>query len=163
MQSPASTFQVPIESDKIAILAVSERYPTYYDLCVADSACKTTCYSATNTFPGISHSGDKNEGTDLLHYMKISEQLQSGKEFAVFVSGFQLSTPFAPMVSRRISYICITSKAASEHLMVWSNNTDHFLHRCTKLTRFQARNPVVMVANHADQVGPAFPFPEKYA
>ncbi|PVH78664.1 hypothetical protein DL98DRAFT_573077 [Cadophora sp. DSE1049] len=119
MQAPASTFQVPIESDKIAILAVSERYPTYYDLCVADSGCKTTCYAAMHTFPGINHSGDKNEGTDLLHYMKISEQLQSGKEFAVFVSGFQ----------------------------------------CTKLTRFQQRNPVVMIASHADKALYIVPVP----
>ncbi|KAK0116246.1 hypothetical protein ONS95_013271 [Cadophora gregata] len=119
MQAPASTFEVPIDSDKIAILAVSERYPTYYDLCVADSACKTTCYGATHTFPGINHSGDKNEGTDLLHHMKISEQLQSGKAFAVFVSGFQ----------------------------------------CTKLTRFQERNPVVMIANHADKALYIVPVP----
>ncbi|KAH7393397.1 hypothetical protein BKA64DRAFT_755541 [Cadophora sp. MPI-SDFR-AT-0126] len=124
MQAPASTFQVTIESDKIAILAVSERYPTYYDLCVADSACKTTCYAATHTFPGINHSGDKNEGTDLLHYMKVSEELQSDKEFAVFVSGFQLS-----------------------------------IHKCTKLTRFQERNPVVMIASHADKALYIVPVP----
>lgn len=89
MQVPASTFKVPIESDKIAILAVSERYPTYYDLCIADAACKTSCYGATHTFPGINHSGDINEGSDLLQHMQVSNQLKSGKEFAVFVSGFQ--------------------------------------------------------------------------
>lgn len=111
-QAPTSTFKVPIESDKIAILAVSERYPTYYDLCVADAACKTACYSAITSFTGMVHSGDINKGEDLLHHIKIDEQLQSGKEFAVFVSGFQ----------------------------------------CTKLTRFQDRNPVVMIANHAEKV-----------
>ncbi|KAL5319748.1 hypothetical protein ACEPPN_012804 [Leptodophora sp. 'Broadleaf-Isolate-01'] len=119
MQVPASTFKVPIESDKIAILAVSERYPTYYDLCIADAACKTSCYGATHTFPGINHSGDINEGSDLLQHMQVSNQLKSGKEFAVFVSGFQ----------------------------------------CTKLTRFQERNPVVMIANHAEKALYIVPVP----
>ncbi|KAG4440239.1 hypothetical protein IFR05_004258 [Cadophora sp. M221] len=119
MQVPTSTFQVPVEPDKIAILAVSERYPTYYDLCVADAGCKTSCYGATNTFPGITHSGDINEGSDLLQHMKVSNLLKSGKEFAVFVSGFQ----------------------------------------CTKLTRFQERNPVVMIANHAEKALYIVPVP----
>ncbi|KAH7321727.1 hypothetical protein BKA65DRAFT_598853 [Rhexocercosporidium sp. MPI-PUGE-AT-0058] len=119
MQIPASTFKVPIESDKIAILAVSERYPTYYDLCVADAACKTSCYGARNSFTGIDHSGDNNESMYLLQHMKISDQLKSGKEFAVFVSGFQ----------------------------------------CTKLTKFQERNPVVMIANHAEKALYIVPVP----
>ncbi|KUJ08263.1 uncharacterized protein LY89DRAFT_339205 [Mollisia scopiformis] len=88
-QAPTSTFKVPIEKDNIAILAVSERYPTYYDLCVANAACKTSCYGARATFSGMAHSGDINEGTDLLHYIKIDQRLEAGKEFAVFVSGFQ--------------------------------------------------------------------------
>jgi hypothetical protein len=58
------------------------------------------------------HSGDVNVGNDLLHHIKVNERLQSGKEFAVFVSGFQ----------------------------------------CTKLTKFQDRNPVVMIANHNEKV-----------
>lgn len=70
------------------------------------------CYGARSTFTGMQHSGDINEGTDLLHHIKIDERLEAGKEFAVFVSGFQY----------------------------------------TKLTRFQERNPVVMVANHAEKV-----------
>lgn len=111
-QCPTSTFKVPLQAAKISILAVSERYPTYYDLCVADEECKTTCYSSTNTFAGMSHSSDINQGSDLLHHIKIDERLQSGKEFVVFVSGFQR----------------------------------------TKLTRFQDRNPVVMIANHAEKV-----------
>ncbi|CZR66263.1 uncharacterized protein PAC_16164 [Phialocephala subalpina] len=118
-QAPASIFKVPIESDKISILAVSERYPTYYDLCVGDAECRTTCYSATTSFVGIAHSGDINEGSDLLHYMKIDERISSGKEFVVFVSGFQ----------------------------------------CTKLTRFQDRNPVVMIANHAEKALYIVPVP----
>ncbi|KAL2068167.1 hypothetical protein VTL71DRAFT_16265 [Oculimacula yallundae] len=118
-QVPASTFSVPIGANKIAILAVSERYPTYYDLCVADNAQKTCCYGARTTFEGINHSGDINEGSDLLHYMKVSDRLASGKAFAVFVSGFQ----------------------------------------CTKLTRFQERNPVVMVANHAEKALYIVPVP----
>ncbi|PMD54408.1 uncharacterized protein K444DRAFT_646257 [Hyaloscypha bicolor E] len=88
-QAPTAIFKVPIESDKIAILAVSERYPTYYDLCVADAECKTTCYGSTASLTGMRHSGDINVGNDLLHHIKVNERLQSGKEFAVFVSGFQ--------------------------------------------------------------------------
>jgi hypothetical protein len=103
-QAPASTFKVPIESDKIAIFAVSERYPTYYDLCVADAAYKTSCYNARGSFTGMAHSGDINEGTDLLHHIKLSEKLHSGKEFVVFVSGFQCrfgGTPFHDSFVRR--------------------------------------------------------------
>jgi hypothetical protein len=109
-QAPTSTFKVPI-GDRIAILAVSVRYPTYYDLCVASADNETSCYNAQETFRGMSHSGDINESGDLLHHIRISETLHHGKEFAVFVSGYD----------------------------------------CTKLTMFQARNPVVMVANHTEK------------
>lgn len=92
-QAPTSPFKVPIEEDKIAILAVSERYPTYYDLCVADAACHTTCYEGkakyTFTGNGMTHSGDINEDHNLLHHIKVSRHLESGKEFAVFVSGYR--------------------------------------------------------------------------
>jgi hypothetical protein len=90
-QAPTLTFKVPIEEDKIAILAVSERYPAYYDLCVADAACHTTCYEpkAKYTFTGMTHSGDINEDHNLLHYIKVWQHLESGKEFAVFVSGYR--------------------------------------------------------------------------
>ena len=44
----------------------------------------------------MAHSGDINERNDLLHHIKISEQLQSGKEFAVFVSGFQCRSSEKP-------------------------------------------------------------------
>ncbi|KAF8854905.1 hypothetical protein BDZ45DRAFT_656052 [Acephala macrosclerotiorum] len=118
-QAPTSTFKVPIESGKIAVLAVSERHPTYYDLCVADAACKTACYSATTSFIGMVHSGDIKQGKDLLHHIKIDERLESEKEFAVFVSGF----------------------------------------RCTKLTRFRDRNPVVMIVNHAEKALYIVPVP----
>ncbi len=111
-QAPSSTLKVPVDPTKIAILAVSERYPTYYDLCVADAACNTTCYSATRSFAGMDHSGDINDRSDLLHHIKIDHRVESGKEFAVFVSGYS-----------------------------------H-----TRLTKFQERNPVVMVANHAEKV-----------
>ena len=86
-------FKVPIEADKIALLAVSERYPTYYDLCVADAACHTTCYEpkAKYTFTGMTHSGDINEDHNLLHYIKVWQHLESGKEFAVFVSDIHVS------------------------------------------------------------------------
>lgn len=89
-QAPTSTFKVPIDSDKIAILAVSEMHPTYYDLCVADATCKTTCYGATATFTGMRHSNDITHDSYLLHCIKLDkERLQAGKEFAIFVSGFQ--------------------------------------------------------------------------
>lgn len=83
------TFEVPLVSDKISILALSERYPTYYDLCLAEANKKTCCYSATGTFPGITHSGDNNSGNDLLQYVKINEKKLDDKEKCVFISGFR--------------------------------------------------------------------------
>lgn len=72
----------------------------------------TACYGARSTFAGMTHSGDCNDGSDLLQHIKIGQKLGSDKEYTVFVSGFQ----------------------------------------CTKLTRFKDRNPVVMIANHAEKV-----------
>jgi hypothetical protein len=88
---------------------------------VADAACKTTCYKATTSFHGMVHSGDINKTGDLPHHIKVDERLQSGKEFAVFVSGFS----------------------------------------CTKLTKFQEHNPVLMIANHAEKVIQVPEFPTK--
>ena len=91
MQAPASTFKIPIVSDQITILAVSERKPTYYDFCLADASCNTCCYNAKNTFPGITHSGDIVNGLDLLHSVTINENSLTEKELCVFISGFNYS------------------------------------------------------------------------
>lgn len=61
---------------------------------------------------GMDHSGDINSGEYLLHHVNVDRRLESGKEFVIFVSGFQN----------------------------------------TKLLRFKERNPIVMIANHAEKV-----------
>jgi hypothetical protein len=65
------------------------------------------------------HSGDIMDTSDLLHHIKIDQRLRAGKEFAVFVSGYER----------------------------------------TKLIRFQDRNPVVMIANHAEKALYIVPVP----
>lgn len=52
-QAPKSTFKVPIDAKRIAMLAVSERKPNYYDFCVADADCKTESWAARNEFSGV--------------------------------------------------------------------------------------------------------------
>ncbi|KAL3447269.1 hypothetical protein BJX65DRAFT_277694 [Aspergillus insuetus] len=89
MQAPASTFKIPIVSGQITIFAVSERTPTYYDFCFADAECNTCCFNATNTFPGIRHSGDINNGRDFLAHVKIDQERLAEKELCVFISGYQ--------------------------------------------------------------------------
>ena len=89
-QAPASTFTVPIINGEIALFAVSEMTPTYYDFCFADAEYNTCCYSATNTFPGLSHSGDIVRGKDFLTHVKLNkDRLAENKGFCVFISGFQ--------------------------------------------------------------------------
>jgi hypothetical protein len=88
MQAPASTFKIPIVSGQITILAVSERTPTYYDFCFADESFNACCWDARYTFPGISHSGDINNGQNLLQYVKINEKSLTEKELCVFISGY---------------------------------------------------------------------------
>ena len=89
MQAPASTFKIPIVSDQITILAVSERNPTYYDFCFADALCNACCWLARDTFPGITHSGDILNGQDLLDYVTINRDTLTEKEICVFISGYQ--------------------------------------------------------------------------
>ncbi|KAF3384825.1 hypothetical protein F1880_001966 [Penicillium rolfsii] len=89
MQAPASTFKIPIVSDQITILAVSERTPTYYDFCFADESFNACCWLARNTFSGITHSGDILNGQDLLDYVKINKNSLTEKEICVFISGYQ--------------------------------------------------------------------------
>src|ERR1700712_3298513 len=89
MQAPAYTFKIPIVSDQITILAVSERTPTYYDFCFADASCNTCCWLARDTFSGITHSGDILNGQDLLDYVKINNASLTEKEICVFISGYQ--------------------------------------------------------------------------
>ncbi|CRL26725.1 unnamed protein product [Penicillium camemberti] len=91
LQAPASTFKVPIVSDEIMILAVSERTPTYYDFCVADASYNACCWSAKNTFPGITHSGDITNGQDLAQYLKIKRETPTEQELCVFISGYELT------------------------------------------------------------------------
>ncbi|KAJ5149442.1 hypothetical protein N7448_001020 [Penicillium atrosanguineum] len=89
MQAPASTFKIPIVSDQITILAVSERTPTYYDFCFADASYNACCWLARDTFPGITHSGDILNGQDLLDYVKINMDTLTEEEICVFISGYQ--------------------------------------------------------------------------
>ncbi|KAJ5592172.1 hypothetical protein N7537_009076 [Penicillium hordei] len=91
LQAPASTFKVPIVSDEIMILAVSERTPTYYDFCVADASYNACCWNAKRTFPGITHSGDITNGKDLAHYLKIKKETTTEEELCVFISGYELT------------------------------------------------------------------------
>ncbi|TQV94438.1 Cyclic-AMP phosphodiesterase, class-II [Cordyceps javanica] len=91
MQAPASTFRVPISSDKIAILAVSTLEPTYWDFCFADAHCNTCCWLAQTTFPGIRHSGDIVQNRDLLDYVVVNEATLTDKEICVFISGFRVT------------------------------------------------------------------------
>ncbi|KAH8665034.1 hypothetical protein BGZ60DRAFT_62681 [Tricladium varicosporioides] len=88
-QAPASTFKIPIVSDQITILAVSERTPTYYDFCFADAECNACCWLARTTFAGITHSGDICNGQDLLDYVRINKDSLTEKEICVFISGYQ--------------------------------------------------------------------------
>ncbi|KAF2996761.1 hypothetical protein E8E14_003079 [Neopestalotiopsis sp. 37M] len=88
MQAPASTFEIPIVSGEITILAVSERTPTYWDFCFADASRNVCCWLARDTFPGITHSGDLLQGNDLLDYVRINSEKLTKKEICVFISGY---------------------------------------------------------------------------
>ena len=87
-QAPAATFKVPLYENEITVFAVSTRVPTYYDLCLADSGHNTCCYSACGSFPGLTHSGDINNGSLLLHHIKISPPALEETEYVIFVSGY---------------------------------------------------------------------------
>ncbi|KAG5774095.1 hypothetical protein H9Q72_000384 [Fusarium xylarioides] len=88
MQAPAAIFKIPIVSDQITILAVSERTPTYYDFCFADKDCNTCCWLERTTFSGIKHSGDILWGQDLLDYVRIDNNTLTEKPICVFISGY---------------------------------------------------------------------------
>ncbi|KAF5543072.1 hypothetical protein FPHYL_11363 [Fusarium phyllophilum] len=88
MQAPAATFKIPIVSDQITILAVSERTPTYYDFCFADKDCNTCCWLERTTFSGIKHSGDILWGQDLLDFVRIDNDTLTEKPICVFISGY---------------------------------------------------------------------------
>ncbi len=87
-QAPSPTFKIPLVNNEIAIFAVSKKAPTYYDLCVADSGHNTSCYAATGTFPGLTHSGDNGSGLFLLQYIQIQTASLQEKEYVLFVSGY---------------------------------------------------------------------------
>ncbi|KAJ5773242.1 hypothetical protein N7457_008138 [Penicillium paradoxum] len=89
MQASNLTFKVPIVSGEIAILAVSKRRPTYYDLCFADASCNACCWKARRKFPGIIHSGDITKSHILLHHIRIDQQDLTEKELCVFISGYE--------------------------------------------------------------------------
>lgn len=76
-------------SGQITILAVSERSPTYWDLCFANAACTVSDWSALHKLPGITHSGDKMNGNDLLHHTIISKDSFTEEEICVFISGYR--------------------------------------------------------------------------
>lgn len=113
MQAPDATFKIPIVSDQITILAVSERTPTYWDFCFADESCNACCWLARNTFPGITHSGDILDGLRLLDFVRINENSLTEKEICVFISGFQITqitrfvgTHPALMVADHVDKVC---------------------------------------------------------
>ncbi|KAL4967197.1 uncharacterized protein BDV14DRAFT_170184 [Aspergillus stella-maris] len=89
MQAPASTFKIPIVSGQITIFAVSERTPTYYDLCFADASYNTCCFNATYTFKGINHSGDITTGQDFLAHVTLDQEKLTDKKICVFISGYE--------------------------------------------------------------------------
>ncbi|KAJ6000342.1 hypothetical protein N7481_000751 [Penicillium waksmanii] len=88
MQAPDTTFKIPIVSDQITILAVSERTPTYWDFCFADEDCNACCWLERKTFSGITHSGDILQGKDLLDFVWINKDSLTEKEICVFISGY---------------------------------------------------------------------------
>ncbi|CAG8951967.1 hypothetical protein HYFRA_00000702 [Hymenoscyphus fraxineus] len=90
-QAPTSTFKIPILSKQITIFAVSVRNPTYWDLCLADSDGNTSCFSATDTFDGMLHSGDLISGITgtLLQHIKLDPASLTEKEICVLISGFR--------------------------------------------------------------------------
>ncbi|KAL4791603.1 hypothetical protein BDV19DRAFT_392948 [Aspergillus venezuelensis] len=88
MQAPAFTFKIPIVSGQITIFAVSERTPTYYDLCFADASYNVCCFNATHTFKGINHSGDITNGQDFLAHITLDQEKLTDKEICVFISGY---------------------------------------------------------------------------
>ena len=114
-QAPSTTFKIPLHSGKISILAVSLRYPTYYDFCLGDADGNTSCWCAKETLGGISHSGDCNEGGDLLQFAKLdTDSLSEEKPICVFISGFNnthitrfLGTHPALMVADHDEKVCL--------------------------------------------------------
>ncbi|CAG1991636.1 unnamed protein product [Fusarium graminearum] len=89
MQAPSTTFKIPISDNKISILAVSERYPTYYDLCFADEKGSTSCWICSEIIPGLKHSGDRVNGNDVLHYATLDKDKLTEEPICVFISGFR--------------------------------------------------------------------------
>jgi hypothetical protein len=87
-QAPSPTFKVPLVNNAITIFAVSKRAPTFYDLCIADSGHKTSCYAAKGTFHGLTHSGDNNNGLFLLQYITTHTAPLQETEYVLFVSGY---------------------------------------------------------------------------
>ncbi|CAG7564469.1 unnamed protein product [Fusarium equiseti] len=88
-QAPSTTFKIPLHDGKISILAVSLRYPTYYDFCLGDADGNTSCWCAKETLGGISHSGDCTESNDLLQFANLdTDKLSEEKPICVFISGF---------------------------------------------------------------------------
>ncbi|XEU96134.1 hypothetical protein FSHL1_001419 [Fusarium sambucinum] len=88
MQAPSTTFKVPIKSG-ISILAISERYPTYYDLCFGDEKRNTSCWCSQSVIAGITHSGDRTTGNDLLQYASLDKDKLTEDPVCVFISGFR--------------------------------------------------------------------------
>ncbi|KAG8666600.1 hypothetical protein FPOAC2_11717 [Fusarium poae] len=89
MQAPSTTFKVPIASgEKISILAISERYPTYYDLCFGEENYSTSCWCSPSIIAGITHSGDRTTGNDLLQYASLDKNKLTEKPVCVFISGY---------------------------------------------------------------------------
>ena len=96
--------------NEIALLAVSERTPTYFDFCMGDKLSNTCCWAARNTFPGITHSGDILHGNDLLDYIRVNEDLSSENDIAIVISGFQ--------------YTCLTRFQGSNPVVMVANHEE---------------------------------------
>lgn len=118
MQAPASTFRVPLVKNKISILAVSIREPTYWDFCFADAEGNATCWLAQDTIKGMRHSGDILNGKDLLDYVTMDPDALTDKDICVFISGYQithisrfLGTHPALMVVDQVQKVSIHSRS----------------------------------------------------
>ncbi|KAF3940945.1 hypothetical protein ABW19_dt0205444 [Dactylella cylindrospora] len=81
--------EIPFVPGERMIVVLSVRQPTYYDFCLGNSNGDMILFSNLNhaNLPGLSHSGDNNNGTNLLHSVEMKEGMNE-QPFALFVSGY---------------------------------------------------------------------------
>ncbi|CAF0925392.1 unnamed protein product [Didymodactylos carnosus] len=88
-----------IDNKLPTIIAISEIYPTYFDLglCSNDSNSRCLDYSCRNV-DNLIHSGDVNIGNSLLHC--ISGQFNNRMKYVTIISGYS-NTPLYRYIERR--------------------------------------------------------------